>query len=254
LCLSDAEARRIRAFCEAGGTVIADYLPGVWDQHGRGRPAGGALDEMFGVRHNPKMTAKDVFQGDGNLWCEVDQDLHYNDKAPEDLLRDNTCLMDVSGFHKAVRNASVAQSNVCGKGRAVLMNLSPMWYLAHRRQGAARAAKRNVFMRPIHDAGVSRWVQAEAPDGKAFGYEITYWEKAGRTILFLIMNADITVGPEGGGGALGLKTDTLPVTLTFARPVTDARDERTGKALGNGRTFPLRWKQNEACVISFGTP
>ncbi len=29
LCLSDAEARQIRAFCERGGTVIADYLPGL---------------------------------------------------------------------------------------------------------------------------------------------------------------------------------------------------------------------------------
>jgi hypothetical protein len=32
LCLSDAEARAIRAFCERGGTVIADYLPGLWDR------------------------------------------------------------------------------------------------------------------------------------------------------------------------------------------------------------------------------
>jgi len=39
LCLSDAEARKIKAFCRAGGTVIADYMPGLWDQHGKGRPA-----------------------------------------------------------------------------------------------------------------------------------------------------------------------------------------------------------------------
>ena len=41
LCLSDAEARRIEEFCRRGGTVIADYMPGLWDQHGRGRPDGG---------------------------------------------------------------------------------------------------------------------------------------------------------------------------------------------------------------------
>ncbi len=40
-CLSDVEADRIKAFCKAGGTVIADYLPGCWDQHGKGREKGG---------------------------------------------------------------------------------------------------------------------------------------------------------------------------------------------------------------------
>jgi len=251
LCLSDVEAQRIRAFCEAGGTVIADYLPGLWDQHGKGRAGGGALDTMFGIRHDPKMTAKDVFQGDGKLWCEVDQDVHYNDKNPEDLLRDNACLMDVAGFHKVARMMPTLQSNAYGKGKAVLMNLSPMWYLAYRRQGAASASKRGVFMRPIHDAGLSRWVRVETPDNKAFGYEITYWEKGGRTILFLFMNADISVGSAGGGESLGLKTDVLPVTLAFGKPIFNVRDERTGEALGAGQRFQLRWKQNEACVLSF---
>ena len=250
LCLSDAEARRIRAFCEAGGTVVADYLPGLWDQHGRGRPTGGALDALFGVGHDPKMTAKDVFQGDGKLWCEVDQDKHYNDKDPEQLLRDNACIKDATGFHKVVRNMPTVQSAVCGKGRAVLMNLSPMWYLAYRQQGMASASKRSVFMKPLHDAGLRRWVQVENADDKTFGYEITYWEKDGRTILFLIANADIRVNSDGGGAAPDLKTGTIPVTLTFDKPVANARNERTGKGLGTGRAFQLQWKQNEACVIS----
>ena len=44
-----------RRSAEAGGTVIADYLPGLWDQHGKGRSGGGALDDMFGVQHDPAM-------------------------------------------------------------------------------------------------------------------------------------------------------------------------------------------------------
>ena len=47
LCLSDAEAQAIEAFCRRGGTVIADYLPGVWDQHGRGRAAGGVTGQTL---------------------------------------------------------------------------------------------------------------------------------------------------------------------------------------------------------------
>ena len=75
LCLSDAEAQAIETFCRKGGTVIADYLPGIWDQHGRGRTAGGALDHLFGIHHAPEMRSADVFGG--RLWCEVDQDANY---------------------------------------------------------------------------------------------------------------------------------------------------------------------------------
>ena len=106
LCLSDAEAREIKKFCAAGGTVIADYLPGVWDQHGKGRADGGALDEMFGVRHDPKMKAGDIFGT--RLWCETDQDANFGYKSYEQLLTSgNTSIKDASGFDKAVRTMGV---------------------------------------------------------------------------------------------------------------------------------------------------
>ena len=251
LCLSDAEARRIRAYCQAGGTVIADYLPGLWDQHGRGRPHGGALDDIFGIRHDPKMTAKDIFQGDGKLWCEVDQDAHYSDSNPQALLRDNPCILDPAGYHKAARALPTAHTAPYGNGRATLLNLSPLRYHLHRQQGPAAAATRSTFMRPLHDAGIRRWVQLEPADAKTFGHEITYWEKDGRTILFLIMNAPAKVNSDGSGQGTATPSATHPVTLAFDKPVANARDERTGKSLGTGQRFHLQWKQNEACVISF---
>lgn len=250
LCLSDAEARKIKAFCQAGGTVVADYLPGVWDQHGKGRAGGGALDDLFGVKHDPKMTAKDVFQGDGKLWCEVNQDNHFTYKTYADFLSGNTCIKDASGFNKAVRNMAVAKVNKAGKGTATLLNLSPQWYLAHR-GSFADAAKRSIFMKPIHDAGIQRWVQVKNVDDKTFGYEITYWTKGGRTILFLFANKDVKANSLGGGAASGLSSETAPVTLAFAAPVSNAKDERAGKSLGSGREFQLQWKMNEACVVSF---
>src|SRR5208282_3356292 len=91
LCLSDAEARQIRTFCQNGGSVIADYLPGLWDQHGKGPPAGGALDDLFDVRHDPQMGSSDLFGK--KLWCEVDQDANFNWKTYEGFLtRDNACI------------------------------------------------------------------------------------------------------------------------------------------------------------------
>ena len=250
LCLSDAEARKIKAFCQAGGTVIADYLPGLWDQHGKGRSTGGALDDLFGVKHDPKMTAKDVFQGDGKLWTEVNEDAHFTYKTYADFLGKNTCIQDASGFNKAVRAMDVNKANKFGRGTAALLNLSPQWYLAYR-GNAAEAAKRSIFMKPIHDAGVQRWVQVKNADDKTFGYEITYWTKNNRTILFLFANKTVKANSLGGGAASGLVSDTVPVTLAFARPLSNVKDERAGTSFGNGREFPLQWKMNEACVLSF---
>ena len=91
----------------------------------------------------------------------------------------------------------------------------------------------------------------------AHGYEITYWSKpgvgnaAGRTFLFVCFNPEITGNSLGGGNAEGLKTAQVLVTLQFRGEVKGLRDERTGKELGNGREFPLDWKQNEALVLSF---
>ncbi len=91
--------------------------------------------------------------------------------------------------------------------------------------------------------------------GKEHGYEITYWHKDGRTILFVCMNPEIAVSSTGGGNSVGLKADVLPVTLAFAGKINGVRDERTGKDLGGGTEFKFDWPMNEAIVISFeGAP
>jgi hypothetical protein len=254
LCLSDVEAKRVEEFCRAGGTVIADYLPGLWDQHGKGRPGGGALDALFGVKHSPGLSAKDLFQG--TLWCEVDQDAHFSWKTYEEFLSGrNRCVKDASGFNKAVREMPVGRGGQAGKGQAVLMNLSPQWYNAYRDLGYEQAAaKRQVFLKPLRDAGVKRWVQIEGAGQREHGYEITYWVKDGRTIVFVCFNPEVAGSMTGGGNSTGLKTESLPITLKFASPVRDARDERSGKALGDAAAFRFDWKMNEAVVLSFAGP
>jgi hypothetical protein len=251
LCLSDAEARKITEFCENGGTVIADYLPGVWDQHGKGRTNGGALDKLFNVKHDPRITPKDLFNG-ANFWCEVDQDTNYSYKNYESFMTNkSTCLKDDSGFNKAVRGMGVAATTKAGKGTAVLLNLSPQWYNAYRAAGAKEAAKRSVFMNPIHNAGIHRWATIKEAGGKEFGAEMTYWTKGPRTILFVVANLEVAGSELGGGSALGLQSQVLPINLEFAKTLKNVKDERTGKSLGDGKEFKLDWKMNEACVLSF---
>jgi hypothetical protein len=253
LCLSDVEARRIKDFCSRGGTVIADYLPGLFDQHGRGRKKGGVLDDLFGVHHDPAMKAKDLFQP--LLWTEVDQEKHYRyESFPDFLGGDNACIKHESGFHKAVRSMSVENIHPLGKGRAVLMNLSPQRYNAFRSLGYEEAKRRDVFMKHLKSAGIERWVKLEGAKKKTIGYEITYWEKGDRTLLFVCQNPAFQGSSLGGGRTRGLKTHCLDVNLSFALPLEDSRNERTGEKLPRGKVFTLPWKMNEALVLSFNGP
>jgi len=254
LCLSDAEARAIEAFCKRGGTVIADYLPGLWDQHGKGRAQGGVLDDLFGVKHDPAMRAADVF-GE-KLWVEVDQDANYSWKSYDGFLTNkNTCLKDAGGFHKAVRAMPVVSERAHGKGRAVLMNLSPQWYNAYRVAGFDAAKQREVFMRHVTATGIAPWVRLAIAGEREHGYEITCWSLPGnRTLLFVCLNPGIRGTSLGGGNSVGLKAGTLPIKLRFTREVRKVRDERASRALGNGSEFALDWKQNEAVVLSFDGP
>jgi hypothetical protein len=249
-CLAEVEAKRIRAFVEAGGTIIADFMPGLWDQHGKGRANGGAIDDLFGVKHSPTLKASDVFAG--RLWCELDQDANFSWKTYKEFLTNgNTCIKDESGFDKAVRNMGTVKVNRVGKGAAVLMNLSPQWYNAYRAEGAEAAEKRSAFIKHIEAASGKRWVRLQTEGSKAHGYEITYWKKNGRTILFVCMNPEIAVSSMGGGNSVGLKADVLPVTLAFAGKITGVLDERTGKDLAAGTEFKFDWKMTEAIVLSF---
>jgi hypothetical protein len=259
LCLSDAEARQIKAFAERGGTVIADYLPGLWDQHGKGRAGGGALDGLFGMRHEAAMRSTDLFGG-RNLWVEVDQDANFSWKTHEEFLTNhNTCIRDAGGYHKAVRTMPVERVEAAGRGRAVLMNLSPQWYNAYRVAGAVAAQKRDVFMRRITAAGVTPRVRIQGGAEAVHGYEITCWSKPAtgttgtRTLVFVCFNPETTGDSMGGGNSEGLKSATIPIQLKFAQPVKDVRNERTGEALGQGGVFELSWKQNEGVVLSFAS-
>lgn len=153
LCLSDVEADRIKDFCRAGGKVIADYAPGLWDQHGKGRRNGGALDAMFSVKHDPNLRASNIFQK--QLWVEVDQDKNYNQPSMTQFLSNqNSSIRHKNGYNIAIRNMGVEHINPFGHGRAVLMNQSPQWYNAYRESSASEAKKRGVFIKHVFAAGI----------------------------------------------------------------------------------------------------
>ncbi len=249
-CLSDAEARRIRDFANRGGTVIADFLPGVFDHHGRGRKNGGALDDLFEVQHDPTLKPSDVFSE--RLWAETDQDANFSYSSYQGLLSNkNTNLRHPSGFARAVRKLPTNNKNSFGNGAGVLMNLSPQWYHVLRGQGFEKAEARSLFMEHLRKAGVKARVRIMNPTEVSFAYEITYWKKNGRIMLFLIMNPEVTGSSAGGGNSQGLKTQKINVTLKFQNPIKQVRNERKDQDLGDGDIFTIDWIGNEAVVLSY---
>jgi len=135
IAMSDAEAAAIRRFVERGGTVIADCLTGVLDEHGAGRPGGGALDDLFGILRDESkgyLDGKGVTEIDGELYQKpFMQRLRY-----AGALRDGDKVVFERGTQavgegkqaKRIDGADVVISKATGKGRTVYLNLTPVSY------------------------------------------------------------------------------------------------------------------------------
>ncbi len=133
---------------------------------------------MFGVRHEPGLRSTDIFGGN-RLWCEVDQDANFGWKTYREFLTNqNNCLRDSSGFNKAVRKLPVATVNHFGKGRAVLMNLSPQWYNAFRKSGYNEAIRRGTFMQHVVAGAGQPWVRLAGTGEREHSYRSRIGGKA----------------------------------------------------------------------------
>ena len=246
--MSDIEAQRISEFAVRGGTVIADFACGLFDQHGNGRSSG-VLDDLFGVKHDGTERAADFF-GD-RLWVETDQDAGFSYKTHREFFGTiKTPIED--GYAKAERKLPTHTVRTVGQGKAVYVNLSPQRYLQDREEETATDATRMPFLQHVSGAGVEPWVTVLDENRKRpANLELTYWNKNGRTLLFVIQNVSVGGDSLGGGGAQGLKKEKTTLNIEFTEPVRNAINERTDKKLGNGKSFSVQLNSAEAVMISF---
>ena len=249
--LSDIEAKRIREFCENGGTVIADFACGLFDQHAKGRTKG-ALDDLFGVTHDGTETKKDFFAG-GKLWTEINQDAAFN-KDYEGMFKTQDVPLE-NGFAKAERRLGTRKVVKVGKGTAVYLNLSPQRYHLYREKGTITDEQRRIFTDPIFAAGVKPWVNVTSGGKRPLAIEATYFTKGDRTYVFVLQNVRVTSTVLGDTKTDGLTTGKLAVDVEFPVVVKDAVDERSGKKLGSGKKFSFEFNAPEAAFMSFaGAP
>jgi hypothetical protein len=120
ICLSDEEIAAIREFVEQGGTVIADALPGVMDDHCTFR-TNRVLEDVFGVKTVPSDRETIIaMQGE-----------------PRIKLRGASALLEREGRPLHLENRY-------GKGRAYLLNYFLHNYQSDRLQAKAEPTLKKV--------------------------------------------------------------------------------------------------------------
>lgn len=248
--LSDVETRRITEFCQGGGTVIADFACGLFDQHGKGRPRG-SLDDLFGVSHKADLTKADFFGG--SLWVEANQDAAYGFSRYRQLFQTVSSRLE-GGFAIAERRIGTQNVRKVGRGTAVYLNLSPQRYLQYREENTTTDAHRETFLRHILPDGIPPRVVVTHRGRRPQNAEVTYWSNGKRIYVFILQNVPINATSTGNGGSSSLTSEPKTITVEWPAIIRDLIDERTGKSLGDGRSFAFEFNGIEPVFLSVADP
>ena len=227
ICLSDAEADALRRFVKSGGTLVADNLPGILTETGRGRKPG-ALDDLFGV-------SRDESQGylNGRTLTEIDGE-HFNQPFPRRLHAYEGALK---------RGALVIYERGTRlpkeKKHAVYLNLTPAayWYPSYRNSEVGKQW-RELLGKILLDAGLQPRVQI---DGST-GMESLLWRHGDEYCLVILDNGETHSGPS------------REITIRLNIPVRSIRNLRTGKTFGDVSSFSDAFVPSEANLYTFNLP
>ena len=262
-CLSDKETAALRGFVERGGTLVADTLCGVLTRTGRGRPRG-ALDDLFGI-------ARDESKGylDGKTLVEIDAErsgrpLEERLHAYDGSLRHGDLIVYERGTRasgadssKKAGGAGILIRRKHGRGSTLYLNLTPTAYrhLSYR-TGAIGKQWRDLMGTILRESGLApRVVIREAGRSPAL-IEALLWEKGRSVCLALVKNYSYQANVFGQGRVEGQagrpREGEIEVTLDF--PVRSIKNLRSGRSLGNTRSFKDRFKPWEANLYLLERP
>ena len=181
LAISAAEADQIQQFVRQGGNVLADFRPGIFDNHlSIQSPA--QLDDLFGVKrsgspmaplrdqiiHFAAETAAKRFAGGergGAMLPDQPDDHDAGKRIVEEigtpLPVDTTVIADKgTAAITTDSGAPVFISNTVGKGRTLLVNTSLQHYLTLRAAGRG-AGLRAIIAKWLDQAGIASKVSVD---------------------------------------------------------------------------------------------
>jgi hypothetical protein len=160
--LGDREASAIRSFVAKGGTVVADFRPGLYDDHCKRRSAG-VLDDLFGIRRVSAAASRTLRTGQG-------ADARKTPADPGVVLSGARAGRTVDGI-------PLWMSHQVGKGRSMLLNSRMDNFPAVELAGLAKGGF--PVIAPVY--------QVTGADGKmAHDVAVTRWLDGGIEIVSLL--------------------------------------------------------------------
>jgi Beta-galactosidase trimerisation domain len=212
------EVQQIRAFVQAGGTLVADCRAANLDGHGRDIggakiagyfPAngnadldghgpdygGGQLDDVFGVAHGPARTFAKTVTGTGNEGA-----VQLEGKQLHGLQPGDATVVAVSG--KALAHSGdvpLVIVNKFGAGKAIFLNLEIADYAYLRLKGNSVSSLPELMESVFALADVKPLVRVLGPDGTRLpGTEIVRFSNGGAEQVAVFRNPQTD---DGGFGA-----------------------------------------------------
>jgi hypothetical protein len=254
VCLSEKEAKTLKEFVYHGGVLIADYLCGIMDQHGRGREKG-ILDDLFGIVRDETagyMNGVGLTEIDGEKYQKPFLDrFSYYDGAfrYKDLVvfergtkhRLGCRGVEIRKFFGKFHQTSVIIENQFGKGRTFYLNLTPLEYWDPQRRFSNYGRNfRKIVSDMMNAAGLSPRIKIYENDRVANMIEPLYWRNGNKHYVGLIKNPTEQKELPRLGNLLeiqGITGQEVEIKLEFKGPVRGVINLRTGKNLGPGRIF-----------------
>ncbi|MFC1822445.1 beta-galactosidase trimerization domain-containing protein [Thermodesulfobacteriota bacterium] len=268
VCLSDQEAKALERFVLEGGTLIADYLCGILDNHGKGRPKG-ALDELFGLKRDESsgyMNGKGLTEIDGEKYQQpflkrftfydgahrhngivvFEQGTKHRSKAKGTKIRGRFGL-----FHRA----SVLINNKTGKGSAHYLNLTPLEYWDPSKRFSDYGHEwREVINQILLSAGLKSRVTIYEHGNPVNMIESLFWRNGNKHYLGLVKNPTEQKGLDIIGGSHhieGITGKEIEIHLEFKK-IVKLINLREIKHLGIGHVFKDRFRPWEGNLYEVG--
>lgn len=251
MAIGDEEAAAIKAYVRAGGAVIADFLPGVFNEHGK-RRATGVLDGLFGVMRHRTGMLQQPEKTDGPGFVLEGCHLPLGPAEPHlRLLVGHPAaytaplsLEEPAGG--APDRTPVLIARKVGEGRTYYLNLSPIDYARWRLTGDG-ADLRNLIAEVFAEIGIEPPISVTIDGQPPVGCEvITYGDDEGRRYLAIMRNPEYRIGSLGEIGYSDNSRFEQPVevSITLDSP-TPIREMLSNQDLGDVERATLtleRWR------------
>ena len=202
VCLSEKEAQVLREFVYEGGILVADYLCGIMDQHGRGHGKG-ILDDLFGVVRDETagyMNGVGLTEIDGEKYQKPFLDrFSYHGGAYRyrgvvvfergTKHRPGCRGVEIRKLLGKFHQASVIIENQFGKGKTFYLNLSPLEYWnPSKRFSKYGETIRKLISKIITSIGIQHRVKVYENGNQVNMIETLYWKNGDKSYLGLIKN------------------------------------------------------------------